>query len=187
VRMRKYALPGSIAVIAVALLALLAYGISSSGNNNSLQSDVARGDYVIAPDSTLQMPELADESATKSLADYRGKVVLLNLFASWCPPCQAEAPVMARAQKLLAAHGGTVLGVTYQDNPASSLEFMHTYHLSYPVVRDVSGNFAHAYGVTGVPDTFIVNRNGRIQALNEYQLTNSWVDKTLPKILDEGA
>ncbi len=173
--------------IVVALLAVLAFGISHEGANNSLQSDVARGDYVIAPDATAKLPILGSGSHSESLADFRGKVVLLNLFASWCPPCQAEAPVMARAQKLLAAHGGTVLGVTYEDNPGAALAFMKSYHLDYPVVRDINGNFANAYGVNGVPDTFVINRAGKVQALNEYQLTDAWVEKTLPKILDESS
>lgn len=185
--MRRFVVPGAITVIAAALLTLLAYGISSAGTNNSLQADVARGHFVAAPDSTLKMPVLGSSSRAASLADFRGKVVLVNMFATWCQPCQAEAPVIARAQKLLAAHGGTVVGVTYQSNPGVALQFVKTYHVNYPVLRDVSGDFAHAYGVTGVPDTFVVNRSGRIQALSELPLTDSWVDKTLPKILAEGA
>jgi cytochrome c biogenesis protein CcmG/thiol:disulfide interchange protein DsbE len=60
---------------------------------------------------------------------------------------------------------------------------MRQHHLSYPVVRDVSGNFVRSFGVTGVPETFVINRTGRIQALDRSQLTGRWLNQTLPKLL----
>jgi cytochrome c biogenesis protein CcmG/thiol:disulfide interchange protein DsbE len=110
-------------------------------------------------------------------------VVLLNVFASWCQPCQAEAPLLERAQRLLMRHDGTVLGVTYLDNSGDSEAFLRQHHLTYPVVRDVSGNFVRSFGVTGVPETFVINRSGRVQALLRSQLDGRWLNQTLPKIL----
>lgn len=187
--MRRFAVPAVTATLAVVLLIVLAVAISNQGANNSIAYAVASHHYREAPDSATPLPVLSGTSAVggaKSvrLTDLRGKVVLVNLFASWCVACQAEAPVLAHAEKLLAAHGGMVLGVTYQNSPSAALGFVHQYHVDYPVVEDPSGNLATALNVTnGVPDTFVVNREGKIVALNLYQLTTGWVNQTLPKLL----
>ena len=115
--MRRYILPGLVAVAAVALLALLAFGVGGQNPGSSIDAQVARGDYPVAPSLTPPLPRARVRSAQTSLAAYRGKVVVLNVFASWCDPCKAEAPVLADAQRSLSAHGATVLGVTYLDNP----------------------------------------------------------------------
>jgi len=184
--MRRFAVPAIITAVAVGLLAVLAFGIANQGTNNSIDGLVARGLYPHAPNATMALPVLGSRSS-ESLSQFRGKVVLVNVFASWCQPCQAEAPVLRQAQHMLAAHDGTVLGVTYEDNADSDISYMRQYHLSFPVIRDVSGNFAHAFGVSGVPESFVINRAGEIQALRRYQLTTRWVDQTLPKILSNRA
>jgi cytochrome c biogenesis protein CcmG/thiol:disulfide interchange protein DsbE len=182
--MRRFALPVLISLAAVALLALLAFGVSSQGTNSSIDALVARGHYPTVPNAKMALPVLGS-SAQETLTSLRGKVVLLNVFASWCIPCVSEAPILERAQHLLASHGGTVLGVTYLDNASDSEAFVRRNHLTYPVVRDVSGSFVRGFGTTGVPETFVINRAGRIQALRRYQLTSQWVEQTLPRIIGQ--
>jgi cytochrome c biogenesis protein CcmG, thiol:disulfide interchange protein DsbE len=181
--MRRFALPAAIIAVAVGLLAVLAYGISTAGSNNSLDSAVARHAYPVAPDAGAALPMLGS-TKTLSLSQLRGRVVMVNMFAGWCDGCQAEAGVIRQAQQMLAAHGGTVLGVTYQDNTPDTLAFDQHYGVDYPVVTDGTGSFARAYGVSGVPETFIIDRQGKVLALRRYQLTSRWVEQTLPKILD---
>ena len=130
---------------------------------------------------------LGQRRSAKSLADFRGKVVVLNVFASWCEPCAAEAPLLAKEQHVLAKPDATLLGVTYEDASTSSEQFARKYHITYPVLRDVSGNFVRSFGTTGVPETFVINRQGRIQALQRYPVTSKWLDQTLPHILKETA
>jgi cytochrome c biogenesis protein CcmG/thiol:disulfide interchange protein DsbE len=185
--MRRYVLPGLVVCAAVALLALLAFGVSKQGNDTSIDAAVARGHRPPAPKANLALPVLGSQSVTKSLADMRGKVVVMNVFASWCDPCKAEAPVLEQAQRELARRNGTILGVTYLDNSNDSESFVRQEHITYPVIRDVNGNLVRAFGSTGVPETFVIDRQGRIAALRRYQLDDAWLNRTLPRVLGEGA
>ena len=185
--MRRFAVPGVITAVVVALLLVLALGVAGQGSNNSIDAQVDSGHYPLAPSAAMALPVLGRSNSSESLSDFRGRVVLVNMFASWCTPCQAEAPVLRHAERLLSARGGTVLGVTYQDDPSNDITYMRRYHLSFPVIRDVNGNFAHSFGVSGVPESFVINRAGKVQALRRFQLTDRWVNETLKKILAEPA
>jgi cytochrome c biogenesis protein CcmG/thiol:disulfide interchange protein DsbE len=171
--MRKFALPGVIALVAVAALALLAFGVSRNNDTSSIDAKVARGVYPVPP--SYRMPlEMLSSSRHVSLASYRGKVVVLNVFASWCADCATEAPLLAREQKMLAA---------YEDAAPSTEGFVRHYHVDYPVVRDVSGNFVRSFGTDAVPETFVINRQGKVQAIRREPVTAQWFQQTLPKIL----
>ena len=182
--MRRFLLPGLVMVAAVALLALLAFGVSHQGTDSSLDSAVARGHRPSAPSAHVALPFLGQAGNT-SLVSLRGKVVVVNVFASWCDPCKAEAPVLEQAQRELARRGGTILGVTYLDNSSDSQRFVRQQHITYPVVRDVSGNFVRSFGTTGVPETFVIDRNGRVAALRRYQLDAKWLPQVLPRLLGQ--
>jgi cytochrome c biogenesis protein CcmG/thiol:disulfide interchange protein DsbE len=177
-------LPGVALLAAAALLALLAFGVSHQGTNSSIDNAVAHSHYPAVPDSHLELPVLGS-SGKESLAAFRGRVVVLNVFASWCQPCATEAPILERLQRYLAGHGGTVLGVTYLDTSTDSLQFAHQWHLSYPIVRDVNGTLVHSLGTNAVPETFVVDRRGRIVALRRFQLDSAWVLHTLSAVLAE--
>jgi cytochrome c biogenesis protein CcmG/thiol:disulfide interchange protein DsbE len=182
--MRRFLLPGVVLLVAIALLGLLAFGVSHQSTNSSIDSRVARGGRVVVPDARSALPVLGG-SGTRTLASLRGKVVVLNVFAGWCTSCIGEAPVLERTQKMLLAHGGTVLGVTYLDDSSDAERFVHEYHLSYPVIRDVKSKLVPSLGTTGVPETFVIDRRGRIAALQRFPVDAAWLAKTLPPILAE--
>ncbi len=143
----------SIAVLAVlAVVGLLVYGLVSHGS-----SRVAVGD--VAPDPAL--PRL-EGGGKGSLADYRGKWVLVNFWASWCVPCRAEAPALEEFQRRHGDKGFTVLGIDTRDLSGDGRAFADKFELSYPQLRDGDGEMAHEYGTTGVPENFLVNPRGKV-------------------------
>jgi cytochrome c biogenesis protein CcmG/thiol:disulfide interchange protein DsbE len=182
--MRRFALPTLVAAAAVALLALLVFGVASQGSDTSIDAAVAKGERPVAPEAGAQLPVLGS-THTQSLKDLRGRVVVVNVFASWCDPCKAEAPVLESAERQIARRGGTVLGVTYLDNSGDSEAFVRQHGITYPVVRDVSGGFVRSFGTTGEPETFVIDRQGRIAALRRYQVDARWLEQTLPRVLAE--
>jgi cytochrome c biogenesis protein CcmG, thiol:disulfide interchange protein DsbE len=184
--MRRFAIPAIAVAVAAGLLALLTFGLSHQGTNSSIDASVARGDFPMAPSAQAQLPMLGS-AATRSLADLRGKVVVLNVFASWCQPCVAEAPILESEQRQLVKDHATVLGVTYLDNSTDSEQFVRQHGITYPVIRDVSGNFVKSFGTDGVPETFVINRQGRIVALRRYQLAGNWLEQTMNRILAKSA
>ncbi len=102
----------------------------SSPNARSTKRS-SKGTIPRRPRATTSMPLLSG-AGKRTLASYRGHVVVLNFWASWCTPCQEEAPILERAQHTLARRGGTVLGVTFRDSSPDSLGFVKHYGSATP-------------------------------------------------------
>lgn len=182
--MRRFAIPGVIVAVAIGLLVLLAFGVSHQGVNKSLDSALNRGVHPLPPNSHMGLPVLGS-SGTETLTSFRGKIVVVNVFASWCSPCKAEAPILEHEQQILDRHDGTVVGITYKDDTNASESFARQEHITYPVLRDVSGTFSQSWGINGVPETFVINRQGRVVALRRYQLAGSWLEQTVAPLLGQ--
>ncbi len=176
--MRRRVVPIVASLAGAGLVALLLYGVSAQSANRTLDELVARGQYPRAPDATRALPMLG-AGGHSTLAALTGKVVVLNFWASWCEPCQLEAPLLEHAQQSLQRHNATVLGVTYQDASPDSEGFVRKYHLTYPVLRDTTGEFAHSYGTRQVPESFIIDRQGRIVAIARGQIEQAFVDRAV--------
>ncbi len=182
--MRRFVLPGLVVCAAGALIALLVFGVARQSTDSSIDAAVAKGERPPTPNAAMALPILGS-NGKESLTELRGKVVVLNVFASWCDPCKAEAPMLEQAERQIQGRNATILGVTYLDNSSDSEQFVRQEHITYPVIRDISGNFVRAFGTTGVPETFVIDRRGRIAALRRYQLNGQWLQQTLPKLLAE--
>jgi cytochrome c biogenesis protein CcmG, thiol:disulfide interchange protein DsbE len=180
--MRKFVLPGVVAVAAAAVLALLAFGVSRNNDTSSIDAKVASDHFPVPPDYTTKLQMLGSAKHV-SLASYRGRVVLMNVFASWCDACKGEATLLRHEQAVLAARGGTVLGVSYNDAAQDTESYDRQYHVTYPVVRDANGHFVQSFGTDMVPETFVIGRDGRIMALDRGELTAAWLHQHMPKIL----
>lgn len=94
------------------------------------------------------------------LSDYRGRVVVLNFWATWCPPCRLEAPVLQRAAERLEAAGVTILGIDVWDDQAAAVEFLNETGVTYPNAEDTTRLIPVEFGVTGLPETFVIDRQG---------------------------
>ncbi|HEX8741516.1 MAG TPA: TlpA disulfide reductase family protein [Thermoleophilaceae bacterium] len=168
---------------AVALLGLLAYGVLSNGDDSGIDEAIADGKRPDAPELTL--PRL-DGPGRASLADYRGKVVVLNFWASWCEPCRDEAPLLERWHRRIAPQGATVLGVDALDADDDAREFLLSFHITYPNVRDVSGERLRPFGIAAYPETFVIDRRGRIAALVRGPVDEEFLAREVPPLLREG-
>jgi cytochrome c biogenesis protein CcmG/thiol:disulfide interchange protein DsbE len=180
--MKKFVIPSAILAAAVALIVLLAYGVSTHADTGSLDARVARGDFPVAPDYRSALPVLGS-SATADLASFDHKIVVVNVYASWCTACQQESPLLAREQSVLSRHGATFVGITYEDAASSTEAFDRRNHLDYPVLRDVNGELVQSFGTYRVPETFVISRTGHILAIRREPLNEQWFAQTLMPIL----
>jgi len=92
----------------------------------------------------------------------RGQVVVLNFWASWCSPCREEAPALQAVWQEVQDEGVVFLGATYRDAKSASQEFIDTFGITYQNGIDTQGQISRAYGVTAVPETYIIDRDGNI-------------------------
>jgi cytochrome c biogenesis protein CcmG, thiol:disulfide interchange protein DsbE len=175
---KRHALPILATLAGACLVAVLIYGVSAQSASRTLDDQVAQGQRPPAPEASRSLP-LLDSPGASSLAAFRGKLVLLNFWASWCRPCEAEAPLLERAQRLLQRGGGTVLGVTYLDASPDSQSFVRRYRLSYPNLRDNDGAFAHSFGTDRLPESFVVDRSGRIVAISRGQIDQAFLNRAI--------
>ncbi|MDE3109675.1 MAG: TlpA family protein disulfide reductase [Acidobacteriota bacterium] len=108
--------------------------------------------------------DLTIDGRPSRLSDLQGKVVLLNFWASWCQPCVDEAASLDALQKKIAPLGGTILGISVDDDPAAYENFLGTYNVDFPTFRDPSQRIPLSYGTTMYPETFVIDRDGKIDS-----------------------
>jgi cytochrome c biogenesis protein CcmG/thiol:disulfide interchange protein DsbE len=154
------ALRAAAVAVVLGLLGLLVWDFAHS-NASGIAGKVDKGDTVAAP--AMKLPRLGAPGSL-DLASYRGKVVVLNFWASWCVDCKLEAKTFAAAAQRWQGKGVVFLGVDSQDGSGPARTYMSRYHMDYPVVRDGEGTRgSEDWGVTGYPETFVVDPAGQIQ------------------------
>ena len=170
------------ACVAAALIALLVYGVTQQGNDSSLDKAVQQGKRPPAPDRSLPV---LNGTGEESLAKLRGKVVVLNFWASWCPPCKDEAPVLARWQPRLQARNGTIVGVDVLDVSSDAQRFIEQHKLDFPQLRDGDGSTLKSFEIVGYPETIVLDRKGRIAATSRGAIDERFFVEKVQPLLKE--
>ena len=117
-----------------------------------------------SPAPTFSLPAL--DGRKVNLKDYRGKVVFLNIWATWCPTCREEMPSMEKLYRAMKGEPFEILAVSVDKAGAKTVApFMEAHKLSFPALLDPEGTIARPYGVTGVPESFIINKEGIIEKI----------------------
>jgi len=168
-----------VGLVNLALLALLGSQLLTPAQN---QSNAGNSPLIRhpAPDFTLAMLSAHAGAASKMhLADLKGKPIVLNFWASWCDPCKHEAPLLQAMWRSAQSQGVIFLGVDFQDTRSAGLNFLQTYGITYPNVADDTGSTAINYGVTGVPETFFLDRHGVIVSKVIGELTAQTMQRNL--------
>ncbi len=161
-------------VIAVALIALLAVGLLRPREGN----DPIVGQ--VAPTFTLENID----GGKIDLAQFKGRPVIVNFFASWCEPCKYEAPLLRQAVLTYGPKGVMFLGIAYNDKPADAKKFRDQYGLGFPMLLDDDQSRASvAYGLVGVPETYFINRAGQILERHKGQLLQDDLERGIKAIL----
>jgi peroxiredoxin len=151
---------GRLATI-IALLGVLPLGTAATASDHRLQAmGMAKLPATAAPDFTL--PDL--EGRQVSLHDYRGKVVFLNFWATWCLPCREEMPAMERLHQAFQSQGLAILAVNLKESPDKVKAFLDQHQLSFTALLDGSGAVLRDYQVMGLPTTYLISREGTLLA-----------------------
>ena len=146
------------AAAVIALLGLLVWDVAH-GSGGKVARDVDRGEIVRAP--AFSLPRTTG-GGKLSLASFRGKVVVLNFWASDCIPCKQEQASLNRAAAKWASKGVVFIGVDEVDLNGPARAYLRRYHVTYPSVSDGDAAVAGKFGVTGTPETFFIDRRGRV-------------------------
>ena len=149
-----------------------------------LSSSPSPREGFLAPDFTLDTLE-----GTKvTLSDLRGKIVLINLWATWCPPCRAEMPALENAYEQYKDSGVVILGlnVTNQDSEKDIPLFVKEFGLTFPILLDRDGSVSALYQLRGLPTTYFVNREGIIRTVVVGgPMSETFIRSTIEALLQE--
>ena len=150
VKRRPVAFPAI--VVAAALFLMVGFGLAL------MQANISPPDTGPAPDFSLT----TFTGQPFHLADQRGKVTLVNFWASWCDTCPGEAPLLNSLWDDYQSRGVVLIGVTHLDNPGDSQSFMKQYQMNYPDAPDIGNHASDAYHIKQVPETYLIDQQGQI-------------------------
>jgi cytochrome c biogenesis protein CcmG/thiol:disulfide interchange protein DsbE len=159
-------------IIGLVVLALLGYALMA--------------DPVEPPQIDSAVPDFqhtALDGSPMNLSDHRGEVVVLNFFASWCDPCQEEAAALEQTWRAYQGRGVQFLGIAYKDADSKAQAFLNRFGVSYPSTVDRSNRTARAYGVTGVPETFVIDQQGLLARHFLGSITQAQLSQEIDRLL----
>jgi thiol-disulfide isomerase/thioredoxin len=193
VRRRRRVVLAAAVLAGVLLIVVLATGWAGGGNSGATTVGGNASAVVYPAGHRPLAPEFTGTTLTGSrlsFSSYRGKVVVLNFWGSWCVPCREEAPILAAVAAKYRPSGVSFLGVDVRDTTASALAFTHGFHVAYPSVGDQSSaitlDFTAKVPIAGTPTTLVVDRTGHIAGAVFGTVTYPGLIGILAKVTAEG-
>lgn len=168
--------PGNIAIIAGILVAAVIFGIQLANQNRTQPTEGKAPEFSFT----------TFDGESYELADFRGQIVVLNFWASWCAPCRVEAPDLQSAWENYRDKGVVFLGIAYADNGPRSLEFINEFDITYLNAPDLGTRISQIYNIQGVPETFIIDREGNVAKFLFAGVTEAQISQVLDELLLEG-
>jgi cytochrome c biogenesis protein CcmG/thiol:disulfide interchange protein DsbE len=164
----------AVGAVTIIVLGLLTYGL------------FFRSSAVIAPGSPVPDFQLGTfDGGRVALSQSAGEVLVINFFASWCDPCRQEAADVEAVWRRFRDQGVQFVGISYKDAESRSVEFLEEFGISYPSAPDPGNRTARAYGVTGVPETFVINGQGQLVRHFIGPVTEAQLSVELESLLNE--
>ena len=160
-------------LLVVGLIALLGWGV--------VQAATGPRDSGMAPDFTLT----GFDGRTVTLSQLRGQVVIVNFWASWCPPCREEAAYLERTWRKYEGKGVVFIGVDWVDTQKEALAYIKEFDITYLNGPDIGTRIAQAYRIQGVPETFYVDKTGRLRGVHIGPLYPPELDNRIDELLNE--
>lgn len=170
---RRVLTPGTIVLMIGILAVIVVVGIQLTRQNTG----PVRGGP--APDFTLNLYG----GETFQLSEQRGRIVVVNFWGSWCAPCRDEAPYLQAAHEKYAERGVIVLGVGFRDIDSAALQFIAENNITYPNGPDTRLRITERWGITGAPETYVVDQNGEVVAYYIGPLPRTWLDQQIEPLL----
>ncbi len=161
--------------LVIALLALLAWRLTKVQNGPLSEGK--------APDFTLT----TFQGETITLSELRGRVVVINFWASWCPPCRQEAPYLEATWRKYKEQGVVFIGVDYVDTEPEALAYIEEFDITYPNGPDLQTRISQAYNIQGVPETFFIAKDGTLRGVHIGPLVPPQLDQKIEELLAEPA
>jgi cytochrome c biogenesis protein CcmG/thiol:disulfide interchange protein DsbE len=169
--------PGSIVLLIGIALTAIVFGVALSRQNQTQPETGAAPDFTLT---TLDGGEIR-------LSDQRGKVVVVNFWASWCIPCRDEAPVLQSIWEQYRDRGVIVMGVAYTDTETGARDFIAEYGQTYPNGMDLGTRISDLYHIQGVPETFVVDQQGNVVEFIYAAVNEADLSTLLDSILEDAA
>lgn len=155
--------------LALVVVGLLVVGLVKPDQEFSLDRKIGENEAPFAPAVTLPVffgsGAVGPEGTTVSLESLRGKPVVVNLWASWCPPCRSEAPILQRLAEKYEPKGVVVLGINVRDLTGDAKAFIDEFNLTFPTLRDGSDDTEQRFEAGGLPETFLIDPDGKMRIL----------------------
>jgi cytochrome c biogenesis protein CcmG, thiol:disulfide interchange protein DsbE len=183
-RRPKLLLQAAAVTVVALLLALLGWEVVAEGKARSLKEAVDGGGTPTAPSFELSRLE---GGGKVSLASLRGKVVVLNFWASWCEPCKEEAAILERAWQRNRDRGVVLVGIDAHDLKKDARRFVERYGSTYEILHDGPGSTLGRYGITGFPETLFVDRRGDLVAWIRGPVTEDTLAAGIERALERDA